>query len=109
MSVIASPSVRRAKQSNCDKHFVYLMTNQFNTILYTGSTNDLKRRLAEHRSTRRAGFAQQYRINKLVYYEKFNEPLDAVSREKQLKAGPRRKKVALIDSMNPEWLNLSID
>ena len=109
MNVIASPSERRAKQSDQGAHYVYLMTNQFNTILYTGSTSDLRRRLAEHRSTKRVGFTQQYRINKLVYFEKFSERLSAVLREKQIKAGSRRKKEALIASFNPYWLNCSVE
>ena len=90
-------------------YYVYMMTNEFNTVIYTGMTNNLVRRLYEHRRVRGKGFTQQYRINKLVYYEEFETAYDAISREKQIKGGSRRKKVDLIDAMNPQWKEIEIN
>ena len=92
-----------------DEHYVYLMTNQFNTVLFLGRTNDLRQRLKEHRVKRSTGPAQKNRINKLVYFERFTTGLDARTRENQIKSGSRRKKEALISSANPNWLNLSLE
>ncbi len=75
-------------------------------MLYTGVTNDLIRRVYEHREKLVAGFTRKYNVTKLVYYEVFDEIEDAISREKQIKAGPRRNKVQLINSMNSEWRDL---
>ena len=82
------------------------MTNPRNTVIYTGVTNNLKRRLFEHREKLINGFTRRYRISKLVYYEVFEDAENAILREKQVKGGSRRKKVLLIDSMNPEWRDL---
>jgi putative endonuclease len=82
------------------------MTNQYNTVLYTGITNDLKRRIYEHKEKMVAGFTNKYNITKLVYYEVFDDPENAISREKQIKAGSRQKKIQLITSMNKEWRDL---
>ena len=82
------------------------MTNKGNTVLYTGVTNDLQRRAYEHREKLISGFTQKYKVSKLVYYEILDDPGNAISREKQIKAGPRRKKVELINSMNGEWTDL---
>jgi len=90
-----------------DKQFyVYIMTNKHNTVFYTGVTNDLKRRIYEHRNKLVKGFTTKYNINKLVYYEVFEDAYNAISREKQLKAGSRKKKVGLINSTNKEWNDL---
>ena len=88
--------------------YVYILTNKNNTVLYTGVTNDLKRRLEEH--TQKIipnSFTSKYNLYKLVYYESFFMIGDAIAREKQIKAGSRKKKEALIHSMNPEWNDLS--
>ncbi|MEA2106536.1 MAG: GIY-YIG nuclease family protein [Bacteroidota bacterium] len=88
--------------------YVYILTNKNNTVLYTGVTNDLKRRLEEH--TQKIipnSFTSRYHLYKLVYYESFFMIGDAIAREKQIKAGSRKKKEALIHSMNPEWNDLS--
>jgi putative endonuclease len=85
---------------------VYIMTNRNNTVLYTGVTNDLTRRVYEHKNKLIKGFTSRYNITKLVYYETFTSPYHAIAREKQIKAGPRRRKVALINSMNPKWKDL---
>ncbi len=90
-----------------DKEFyIYLMTNMHNTVLYTGVTSDLKRRVYEHKEKLVEGFTKKYRVSKLVYYEMAADAQTAVSREKQLKSGSRQKKVALIERMNPLWHDL---
>ena len=86
--------------------FVYIMTNKRNTVLYTGITNDLKRRVFEHKSGQGGRFTSKYKINKLVYFEVFNDPENAILREKQIKAGSRKKKIALIEEFNPAWRDL---
>lgn len=102
---------RPTKQSvrTHNAYFVYMMTNISNTVIYTGVTNDLQRRLFEHRNGLGSSFAKTYRVSKLVYYEKYANPYDAISREKQLKAGPRKKKEALIRSWNPDWKDVCVD
>jgi len=85
---------------------VYILTNSTHSTLYTGFTNNLGRRLAEHRSGSR-GFTGRYRLCKLVYFEEHSTALDAIAREKQIKAGSRRKKIELIESTNPEWKDLA--
>jgi putative endonuclease len=82
---------------------VYIMTNKANTVLYTGVTNDLKRRAYEHKQKLVEGFTKKYNVDKLVYFEVYEEPRAAIEREKQLKAGSRRKKIELIDRDNPKW------
>ena len=84
------------------------MTNNSKT-LYTGITNDLNRRVYEHNHKLMEGFTKKYNINKLVYFELFNNPGDAIRREKQIKGWLREKKIGLIESMNPEWKDLSND
>ena len=88
---------------------VYITTNFNNRVLYTGVTNNLLRRISEHREMRIPGFTSTYRVHKLVYYEFFEQPDAAIAREKQIKAGSRAKKVALIHQMNPEWKDLYDD
>jgi putative endonuclease len=88
------------------KYCVYIATNKGNRVLYTGVTNDLNRRMYEHKSKLIKGFTQQYNICKLVYYEETSDVNSAISREKQIKAGSRTKKIALIESLNPEWKDL---
>ena len=87
-------------------YFVYIMTNQFNTVLYTGVTNDLVRRVYEHKEGLIKGFTSRYKIKKLVYYEVFEGPIYAIEREKQIKAGSRQKKIDLIERLNPDWKDL---
>lgn len=87
-------------------YYVYIMTNKWNTVLYTGVTNELSRRVYEHKEKMVDGFTKRYNITKLVYYEVFEEPYYAISREKQIKAGSRKKKIKLIEGMNPEWKDL---
>ena len=82
------------------------MTNKWDTTLYTGVTNNLKRRVYEHKVRLMPGFTKKYGICKLVYYEVFNDIYNAITREKQIKSGSRQKKRDLIDIMNPEWKDL---
>jgi len=88
------------------RFYVYMLTNFKNTVIYTGVTNDLIRRVFEHRMKLRDGFTKRYNITKLVYYEEFVDVKNALTREKQIKGGSRRKKVELIDKFNPEWRDL---
>ncbi len=88
------------------QYYVYIMTNSNNTVLYTGVTNDLKRRAYEHKEKLVSGFTRKYNITKLVYYEVFEDIENAILREKQIKAGPRQKKIQYINSMNSEWRDL---
>ncbi len=91
------------------QYYVYIMTNQYNTVLYTGVTNDLKRRVYQHKVGLGGRFTSKYRVTKLVYYEVFDSPLDAIRREKQIKGGSRQKKIALVNSMNSTWRDLYED
>jgi putative endonuclease len=86
--------------------FVYVLTNKRHTVLYTGVTNDLKKRGYQHRHKLIAGFTSRYNVDKLVYYEVFDDTYDAISREKQIKGGSRQKKIDLINSTNPKWRDL---
>ncbi|MBI4685722.1 MAG: GIY-YIG nuclease family protein [Nitrospirae bacterium] len=88
------------------QYYVYIVTNKNNTVLYTGITNDLKRRVYEHKEKRGEGFTKKYNITKLVYYEIFREVESAILREKQIKGGSRAKKIELIKSMNGMWMDL---
>jgi len=82
------------------------MTNKNNTIIYTGVTNDLKRRVYEHKEKLINGFTKKYNVNKLVYFEFTSDINSAIQREKQIKAGSRQRKINLINSMNKEWRDL---
>ena len=82
------------------------MTNMRNTVLYTGVTKDLTKRVYEHKEKLVEGFTKKYNIAKLVYYEVFNDPESAIFREKQIKSGSRAKKIDLVNSMNPKWKDL---
>ncbi len=90
-----------------DKLFaVYIMTNKRDGVLYTGVTNDLKRRVFEHREDLVPGFTRRYNLHKLVYFETTSDAYSAIAREKQIKAGSRAKKIALVNASNPEWRDL---
>ena len=86
--------------------FVYIMTNKRNTVLYTGVTSDLKKWAWQHREKLLGGFTQRYNVTRLVYHEIFGDIRDAIAREKQIKAGPRQKKLDLVNRMNPGWRDL---
>jgi len=88
------------------QYYVYIMTNKNNRVLYTGITNDLKRRVYEHKEKFVPGFTKKYNASKLVYYEIFEDPENAILREKRIKAGSRQKKIDLINTINKEWIDL---
>ena len=88
------------------QYYVYIMTNKNNRVLYTGITNDLKRRVYEHKEKLVGGFTKKYNVSRLVYYEIFEDPENAILREKKIKAGSRQKKIDLIHSMNKVWRDL---
>ncbi|MHC5765088.1 MAG: GIY-YIG nuclease family protein [Nostoc sp.] len=88
------------------QYYLYIMTNKYNTVLYIGVTNDLQRRVYEHKEKIIEGFTNKYNITKLVYYEVFEDAYTAISREKQIKAGSRQKKIDLVNSINQEWKDL---
>jgi putative endonuclease len=90
------------------EYFVYIMTNKSRT-LYTGVTNNLERRVYERKHKLLPGFTSKYNITKLVFYEAGDDISVAIAREKQIKGWLRAKKIALIESMNPEWKDLSED
>jgi putative endonuclease len=86
--------------------FVYIITNKNNTVLYTGVTSNLIKRIHEHKNKLADGFSKRYNLEKLVYYEIFDDSYNAIAREKQIKAGRRAKKIELIDSFNSSWSDL---
>ena len=88
------------------QYYVYIMANKTNRVLYTGVTNDLRRRVYEHKKKLVEGFTRKYNIGKLVYYEVCEDIESAILREKQIKGGSRQKKIQLVNSMNKEWCDL---
>lgn len=88
------------------QYCVYILTNARNTVLYTGVTNELQRRVVEHRSGEGSSFTRKYRLTKLVYFECGDDIGAAIAREKQIKAGSRQKKIDLVSAPNPEWRDL---
>ena len=88
-------------------YYVYIMTNKYNSVLYTGVTGNIDARVFQHKEKTIEGFTQRYNVTKLVYYEEYDNPNHAIAREKQIKAGSRRKKLELVRSMNKEWKDLS--
>ena len=88
-------------------YYVYMMTNYTNKVLYTGVTNDLQRRVSEHKSGIIPGFTQRYNCKKLVYFELYSDIEQAIRREKLIKEYRRDKKNELVNKSNPEWIDLS--
>ncbi len=82
------------------------MTNSTNTVTYTGVTSDLRKRVYEHKNKLGKGFTTMYNISKLVYFEIFGDAENAITREKRIKGGSRKSKVALVNRMNKEWRDL---
>jgi len=91
------------------QYCVYILTNKNHTVLYTGVTNNLLRRMMEHRNKEGSKFTAKYNVDKLVYFECGNSVEEAILREKRIKAGSRQKKLDLIDDFNPEWRDLFED
>ena len=90
-------------------YYVYILTNQTDNVMYIGVTNDLERRLYEHKHHLIEGFTRNYRVDKLVYFEETSDVMAAIEREKQLKKWRRAKKNALVQQTNPLWRDLSLD
>ena len=90
-----------------NSYFVYILANWNHSVLYIGVTNDLQRRVYEHRQELVEGFTKKYHVHKLVYYEQTGDVKAALAREKQLKGWRREKKDALVETMNPDWNDLS--
>ena len=87
--------------------YLYMMTNRSRVVLYTGITNSLVRRVWEHQNGDIEGFTKKYKVNRLVYYENFDDPRHAISREKEIKGWRRDRKNALVETLNPKWTDLS--
>jgi putative endonuclease len=87
--------------------YVSMMTNRSRVVLYTGITSSLMRRVSQHQNGEIEGFTKTYKVNLLVYYERYNDPRDAIAREKEIKGWRRAKKNALVETMNPNWTDLS--
>ena len=90
-------------------HYVYIMTNHLTTVLYIGATNDLERRVFEHKKKFAEGFTKKYNVDRLVYFEETDDRTAALERERQLKGWLRRRKAELVETMNPQWRDLSAD
>jgi len=88
------------------KGYVYILTNTNNTVLYTGVTSNLVKRVYEHKNKEVRGFTEKYSLHKLIYYEIFEDILNAITREKQIKGWLRSKKISLIEKLNPDWNDL---
>jgi putative endonuclease len=91
------------------QYYVYILTNNADTVFYTGVTNDLTRRVSEHRMGLSEGFSARYHLSKLVYYEATGDVNSAIMREKQIKGIKRQEKIDLIVSLNPGWSDLADD
>ena len=87
-------------------YYTYIVTNKKRGLLYTGVTNDLIRRTYQHKKKIIKGFTNRYNLDKLVWFEEFEWIQDAIAREKEIKGWSRKKKIKLIESMNPEWKDL---
>lgn len=90
-------------------YYIYIMTNLHNTTLYTGVTNNLYRRVQEHKRGEGGKFSRKYKLKKLVYFEIYDDVRVAIAREKQIKAGSRMRKLELIESINPEWQDMTLN
>jgi len=90
------------------RYFVYIVTNKKNGVLYTGITNNIARRVYEHKERLISGFTSKYNLTKLVFFEETHDVNAAIAREKQIKGWLRKKKIELIESQNPDWRDISI-
>jgi putative endonuclease len=91
------------------QYYIYIMANKTNKVLYTGVTNDLKRRIYEHKEKLVKGFTARYNVDKLVFFEVCEDIESDILREKQIKGGSRQKKIDLVNSMNNTWSDLYED
>jgi len=90
-----------------EQYFIYILTNWNNKVIYTGVTNNLVRRIYEHRNKVIDGFTKKYNLSKLVYFEQTHDIISAINREKEIKKWRREKKNKLVESMNPSWKDLA--
>ncbi|MDO4804382.1 MAG: GIY-YIG nuclease family protein [Lachnospiraceae bacterium] len=90
-----------------NRYYVYILTNWNNNVMYIGVTNDIQRRLFEHKNKMVDGFTKKYNVDKLVYVEEVSDVYAAIQREKQLKGWTREKKNNLVEGINPKWKDLS--
>jgi putative endonuclease len=90
------------------QYAVYILTNTSNKVMYVGVTGNLERRLAQHKEKSVSGFTAKYRIDRLVYYELTSDVLSAIAREKEVKKWRREKKNRLVESINPQWIELEV-
>jgi putative endonuclease len=94
---------------NVHQYYVYMLTNRWKNVLYTGVTNSLETRVWQHKNGNAPGFTKKYNCDRLVYYEIFERIEQAIAREKQIKGWVRKKKNSLIDALNPDWNDLAAD
>jgi putative endonuclease len=99
---------RKGRSEAMQAFYVYIMAS-LSRVLYAGMTNNLERRVFEHKHNLVLGFTSRYGVNELVYFEACSSPRDAIAREKEIKGWRRSKKIALVESMNPTWVDLSAD
>jgi putative endonuclease len=117
INVFASPETSHCEERSDEaiqrdimkQGYTYILFNKRNGTLYTGVTSDLSKRVYEHKNKLADGFTKKYNVDKLGYYEQYNDILQAIEREKQIKAGSRKKKIQLIENDNPEWKDLYED
>ncbi|GAB5522058.1 MAG: hypothetical protein RhofKO_43090 [Rhodothermales bacterium] len=107
VEVEGSPPLAAAQRSTVKQYYVYILSNRYRTVLYTGVTNNIHRRMEEHQSRRGSQFTSRYRTRILLHLETFNDIKQAIAREKQIKAWRRDKKLALIRTGNPELEDLA--
>jgi putative endonuclease len=105
--MLCHPERSEGPRNHSESLFVYKMTNRSRVVLYTGVTNDLQRRVWEHQNGAVKGFAKTYKIDQLVHYENYDDPRDAIAREKEIKGWLRSKKNALVETLNPKGADLS--
>ena len=103
---VAKQSRKDVEMGNTKQSYVYILFNKRNGTLYTGVTSDLIKRVYEHKQKSANGFTSKYNVDKLGYYEMYSLVTSAIEREKKIKGGSRKKKLELIESMNPEWKDL---
>ena len=104
--ILAVLNIDGRKERTLKNYYTYIMTNIDNAVLYTGVTNNLARRVAEHKDKKGSSFSSKYNVTKLVFYECFEQINDAIGAEKKIKSGSRSKKVEMIEGMNPGWQDL---
>lgn len=95
--------------SRLRSYYVYLLTNWNNKVMYVGVTNDLERRIYQHKNKLVKGFTEKYNVNKLVYFEETQDVIAAITREKEIKKWRREKKDQLVNEMNPTWKDISLE